>query len=107
MPHHTVRVRARNYHEYMQVLKGIFHLGDRELDVLESLHRLSSNYLVTKKTRKLVEKDLGIQINNYISKLKLKGALLLDEETGLYMINHLARYSDEIDGIYFMLKKDE
>ena len=105
--YHKVKIRARNYHEYMTVLKGIFHLGDRELDVLESLHRHSTNYLVTKKTRKLVEKELDIKINNYISKLKFKGALVLDEETGLYIINHLARYPKEITGVVFLFNKDE
>lgn len=104
---HVVKVRARNYQEYMRLLQGLFHLGDRELDVLECLHKHSSNYLVTKKTRKLTEEELKIRINNYISKLKYKGVLIVDEETGLYIINGLARFPSELEGVHFMLDRND
>jgi predicted transcriptional regulator len=76
----TLKVKVDSTLKYLQVFNGILELTDKELLVLSKFIDLSETInLCSTENKKVVAESLGIKdpntLNNYVKKLKDKGAI--------------------------------
>jgi len=76
----TLKVKVDSTLKYLQVFNGILELTDKELLVLSKFIDLSETInLCATENKKVVAESLGIKdpntLNNYVKKLKDKGAI--------------------------------
>tara|TARA_R110002096_G_scaffold190765_1_gene371934 strand:+ start:196 stop:513 length:318 start_codon:yes stop_codon:yes gene_type:complete len=76
-----IKIQADSTYKYLQVFNGILELTNKELLILSKFIDLkeSSTNICSSKAKKLIAKELDIKdsntLNNYVKRLKDKGAL--------------------------------
>ena len=94
----SISIKADTTLKYLQIWNGIFNLTDKELEILSKLldvyntyHATNSTNLCNAVTKKVIAEDLNIEdyrtLNNYVKRLKDKGAIIKDKNN--YKINSL------------------
>jgi len=88
-----ITIKADTTLKYLQLWNGIFNLTDMELEVLAVLINTctTTNNLCNAPVKKVAAKTLKIKdyrtLNNYVKRLKDKGAIIVDEK--LYKLNSI------------------
>ena len=90
-----VNIKANSIFKRVQVWNGIFNLTNKELEILSAFIKVNltskSKNFCTKKSKDEVAKIMKFEdpntLNNYIKKLKDKGAL--SYRKGIYSVNKL------------------
>tara|TARA_Y100000592_G_C5262061_1_gene217851 strand:+ start:59 stop:379 length:321 start_codon:yes stop_codon:yes gene_type:complete len=94
-----ITVKADTTLKYLQIWNGIFNLTEMELEILSRLldKREDNDNLCNVTAKKKVAQDLHIDdyrtLNNYVKRLKDKGAIILKENK--YKINSLLNPSND------------
>ena len=79
-----LKVKTDNVLQYLQVFNGIFNLTDKELEILALFVEFGSkDDLCNIDSKKSVAKTMNIEdpntLNNYVKRLKDKGAIVLTD----------------------------
>jgi hypothetical protein len=90
-----VKIKANSIYKRLQIWNGIFDLTNKELEVVSAFIKVNMTAkrknLCSKKNKDGVAKLLGFEdpndLNNYIKKLKDKGALVFNKNS--YSVNKL------------------
>jgi hypothetical protein len=90
-----VKIKANSIYKRLQIWNGIFDLTNKELEVVSAFIKVNMTAkrknLCSKKNKNDVAKLLGFEdpndLNNYIKKLKDKGALVFNKSS--YSVNKL------------------
>lgn len=104
----AITVKADTTLKYLQIWNGIFNLTEMELEVLSRLldKRSDNSNLCNVNSKKEVAKDLHIDdyrtLNNYVKRLKDKGAITIDNNK--YKINSLLNPTN--DDIKISIKRN-
>jgi hypothetical protein len=89
-----IQINADTTFKYLQIFNGILELTDKELLILSKFIDLSdTSNLCSAKTKKKVAEEVGIAdpntLNNYVKRLKDKGAILKNKNG--YIVSQLLR----------------
>ena len=79
-----IKINTSNVLQYLQVFNGIFNLTDKELEILTLFVEVNtSDNLCSIENKKIVAEKLNIEdpntLNNYVKRLKDKGAIVLTD----------------------------
>lgn len=79
-----IKINTSNVLQYLQVFNGIFNLTDKELEILTLFVEVNtSDNLYSIENKKIVAEKLNIEdpntLNNYVKRLKDKGAIVLTD----------------------------
>jgi predicted transcriptional regulator len=96
----TLKIRVDSTLKYLQIFNGILELTEKELLVLSKFIDLSDTVnLCSPENKKTVAKSLGIKdyntLNNYVKKLKDKGAIKKTKDG--YALSHILVPQDKIN----------
>ena len=94
----SISIKADTTLKYLQIWNGIFNLTDKELHILSKLldvyneyHAANNDNLCNSITKKVIAEELEIldyrTLNNYVKRLKDKGAIIKNNNS--YKINPL------------------
>jgi len=96
-----INIKADTTFKYLQVFNGILELTDKELQILSKFIDAGDvSNICSTSSKKSVAKDLGIKdyhtLNNYVKRLKDKGAIIKSKDTAGYILAPLLKISNKI-----------